>query len=34
MQVAATPVARVGHSARTLSLGESPARCWLKKWIG
>ncbi len=34
MQVATTPVPRVGHSARTLSHGERPGRWWLKKWIG
>jgi len=34
MHVDATPVASVGHSARTLAYGCTPLRWWLKKWIG
>ncbi len=34
MQVLATPVASVGQIRRAVPNGDTPARCWLKRWIG
>ena len=34
MHVEATPVPSVGHSARALAQGDTPARWWLNRWIG